>query len=216
MKKSSHKSRDAVLPTRQKRSAATRDAILKVVERLVEAGEFETATVQDIVRQAGSSVGAFYGRFADKSAVLFSFYDNRCRDLEERASTALECRGECSLWAILSRFVELTVRHTLDNEPFLRVSQKHFKDHSENPFTERARQLNSLLYARLNRLLTERRHEHKHPEPQTAALFLLALVGGLTRDALLTGQHISNRELYVDAFLGELRRAVSGYLGTEP
>lgn len=213
--KSIRKQEPAVRPARQKRSAATRDAILDVVEKMVSAGEFEKATVQDIVRRAGSSVGAFYGRFADKSAVLFSFYDARCQGLEARASEILENRQGASLWSVLSRFVGMSVRHTMDNEPFLRVSQSHFSGDPENPFTQRARQLNSRLYALLRRLLDERRDEHDHPEPETAALFVLALVGGLTRDALLTGQRISNRELYADAFECELKRAVSGYLGIQ-
>ena len=215
-KKSIRKQEPAVRPARQRRSAATRDAILNVVEKMVEAGEFERATVQDIVRRAGSSVGAFYGRFADKSAVLFSFYDSRCQGLEARASEILVNRRGAALWTMLSRFVGMSVRHTMANEPFLRVSQSHFTGDPDNPFTQRARQLNSRLYALLRRLLDERRDEHAHPEPETAALFVLALVGGLTRDALLTGQKISNREMYAEAFLGELKRAVAGYLGIEP
>ena len=125
-KKSIRKQEPAVRPARQKRSAATRDAILNVVEKMVEAGEFERATVQDIVRRADSSVGAFYGRFADKNSVLFSFYDARCQGLEAQASEILETRRGASLWSVLSRFVGMSVRHTMDNEPFLRVSQSHF------------------------------------------------------------------------------------------
>jgi AcrR family transcriptional regulator len=214
--KSNNKQEPAVRPAMQKRSAATRDAILNVVEKMVVAGEFETATVQDIVREAGSSVGAFYGRFADKSAVLFSFYDARCQGLEVRVAEILENDRGAPLWSVLSRFVGMSVLHTMDNEPFLRVSQKHFTGDPQSPFTRRARQLNSRLYAMLRRLLDERRAEHAHPEPETAALFVLALVGGLTRDALLTGQKISNRDMYAEAFLGELKRAVAGYLGIEP
>lgn len=211
-KKSSERPVPAVRPARQKRSAATRDAILRVVGQMVQAGEFETATVQEIVRRADSSVGAFYGRFADKSAVLLTFYETRCQTLEARAADIFNGAAGDSLQSILVQFITLTVQNTMDNEPFLRASQGRFTGDAESPFAQRARQLNSRLYAWLRQLLRERKDEHAHPEPETAALFLLALVGGLTRDALLTGKKISNRELYAGAFQAELQRAVFGYL----
>ena len=84
---------DVVRPARQQRSRETRDAILKAVAKLVKAGKYESATVQDIVQAAGSSVGAFYGRFADKTAALYSFYDTRCAESEVSVGVCVGFRG---------------------------------------------------------------------------------------------------------------------------
>lgn len=210
------KDKPAVHPARQARSARTRDAILKVVEQRVLDGTFEHASVQAIVDEAGSSVGAFYGRFADKTAALYSFYENRCDRLEDRVSGLLKAAEGDDLRAVLTRFVEFIVSYTMQNEPFLRASQPYFSADQETPFQLRARKMNSKLYQGLLPALHRHRQDFTHPEPETAALFLLALIGGLTRDALLTGKKLTRQDLYAKAFVSELKRAVFGYLGASP
>lgn len=202
----------AIRPALQERSARTRDAILEVVEQQILDGTFEQASVQDIVRAAGSSVGAFYGRFADKSAALYSFYEARCDRLEIETLKLLEPFEGDDLVIVLGRFIEYIVAHTLQNEAFLRASRPYFSGDEETPFLLRAKRLNSRLYAGLLPVLHRHRQEFRHPEPETAALFLLALVGGLTRDALLTGRKLTRRQMYAEAFVTELKKAVFGYL----
>ncbi|NNE06601.1 MAG: TetR/AcrR family transcriptional regulator [Xanthomonadales bacterium] len=203
----------AVRPARQARSAKTRDAILKVVERRIRDGSFETATVQQIVNEANSSVGAFYGRFSDKTAALYSFYEDRCEALESSVAELFKPKPADDVAAVLARFIDFMVRHTMKNEPFLRASRPYFSSAKETPFQLRARQLNSRLYQHLLGVLQRHREDFGHPEPETAALFLLALIGGLTRDALLTGKKLTRQKMYAEAFISELERAVFGYLG---
>ncbi len=68
----------------QKRSEKTRKRILGAVEKLVKNGEYNSATVQDIVRAAGCSTGAFYGRFSDKNAALLAIIDRRYDQLDAK------------------------------------------------------------------------------------------------------------------------------------
>ena len=81
------------------------------------------------------------------------------------------------------------------------------------PFKDRARALNGLIVGRLTVLLKRRERELTHPDAGTAALFTIALIAGLTRDALLVGYRVSEQSMDLEAFKGELRRAVFGYLG---
>ena len=69
----------------QARSQETLDRILDAAESLVTEKGFEDATVAEVARRAGSSVGAFYARFRDKTGLLYALYD---RYLEQAMATA--------------------------------------------------------------------------------------------------------------------------------
>src|SRR5215471_12340944 len=58
------------LPTKQARSRKTRDALIAAAWKLLEAHPWQVISINDIVKVAGCSVGAFYSRFADKEALL--------------------------------------------------------------------------------------------------------------------------------------------------
>lgn len=214
-KKHAGQRREAAIikPVKQKRSRATRDAILKVVEDLVMSGDFESASIQDIVSAANSSVGAFYGRFSDKTAALYSFYDRRCTELESQIQDLIRPKSADDLETQLDRFITHIVSHTMAHAAFLQASRQYFSTAKETAFVQRARLLNGRLYGQILPLLRSRPEQFNHPNPESASLFLLALVGGLTRDGLLTGAALTNRKVESGPFLSELKRAVFGYLG---
>ncbi len=104
----------------QRRSIETRERILKSVTTLLETDAYSSATVQDIVSAAGCSVGAFYGRFKDKDAVLFAIFTVRCAALETDSAAILQ--GEHgSLEHTLRKFIELVIEHTLRHKPIIRA-----------------------------------------------------------------------------------------------
>lgn len=55
-----------VLPAKQARSRATRDALVHAGRNLCEIKDFDELSVAEIASAAGCSVGSFYSRFADK------------------------------------------------------------------------------------------------------------------------------------------------------
>jgi AcrR family transcriptional regulator len=57
-----------VSPTRQARSSATLQALLRAGRKALETGSLDAMTIGDIAREANTSVGAFYGRFENKEA----------------------------------------------------------------------------------------------------------------------------------------------------
>ena len=58
------------LPTKQARSRKTRDALIAAAWKLLQTQPWQDISINDIVRAASSSVGAFYSRFKDKDALL--------------------------------------------------------------------------------------------------------------------------------------------------
>ncbi|MEM1434382.1 MAG: TetR/AcrR family transcriptional regulator [Pseudomonadota bacterium] len=54
----------------QKRSEETLQRILEVCEQLIDQGRFEQASMQEIARDAGVSVGTLYKRFSAKAAIV--------------------------------------------------------------------------------------------------------------------------------------------------
>jgi AcrR family transcriptional regulator len=55
-----------VNPALQARSQATFNALIEAGRKVMDEKDFEEATINEIARTAGASVGAFYGRFANK------------------------------------------------------------------------------------------------------------------------------------------------------
>lgn len=59
---------ELVLPAKQARSRRTRDRLLTAGRELLNRGAFDATSINDVARDAGCSVGAFYQRFPDKEA----------------------------------------------------------------------------------------------------------------------------------------------------
>lgn len=63
----------ALRPPRQSRSEESLAKMIRVGRDLIEQhGGFESVVISDVIRKAGTSTGAFYGRFKDKDAFIVS------------------------------------------------------------------------------------------------------------------------------------------------
>ncbi len=206
-----------VKPTQQKRSAETQRKILAVVERLIQKGQFDKVNVQEIARQAGCSIGAFYGRFSDKNAALFGFYDVRCEKLEQSAQDilTLDRPSKRALSDILDDFIESIVNLDTEHAHFLRASAVLSGSERAQPFLKRAQMMNANILNLLSLLLEKRGGEFEHPHPRVAAQFVLAIVGSLSREAVLVGEHLAQEQFDCQSFTDELKRAIYGYLGVK-
>ena len=67
----------------------------------------------------------------------------------------------------------------------------------------------------MRKLLEARQAEFMHTASEETALFVLALVGGLSRDAVVTGTRLVDKtgECSAEPFILDLTRAVHGFLG---
>ncbi len=97
---------------RQQRSQETLERILEAAEaRILEVG-FEGATVAEIVKRAGSSVGAFYSRFPDKDALLRCLLDRFADEVSVTVDAALqpELWTEVGFERVCQRLVHFMMR----------------------------------------------------------------------------------------------------------
>jgi AcrR family transcriptional regulator len=209
------KSKPPVAVTQQSRSQQTQAAILSVVEKRLRDGSFDQTSVQDIVSEAGCSVGAFYGRFANKAAALFLFHDDNCTRLEQQVSEVLDPTRAAALATLLEEFVDTIVDRTFRSAPMLRANTHQMTMAVDGPFLNRTRDMNAHALKAVRKCLVARKKEHTKSSSDVTALFVLALVGGLSRDAVLNGARLVKRPGKLDArrFKRELNDAVMGYLG---
>jgi len=110
----------AALPTKQARSRKTRDALIAAAWRLLRARAWHDISINDLVKAAGCSVGAFYSRFADKEA-LFEALANEWLEMrrEERAKgfAALNPEDDFAAQAVMS-----TYQHVMRYQNFWRAA----------------------------------------------------------------------------------------------
>lgn len=97
-----------VQPSKQERSLATQRRILRATEQLLRAEPFDAISVRRIVKEARTSIGSFYARFADKDALLPVLYSN----YEERLSKKIsEFRANVAASDSLEELADLTADH---------------------------------------------------------------------------------------------------------
>jgi len=65
-----------ILPAKQARSRATRDALVRAGKKMCEIKDFDDLSVAEIAAAAGCSVGSFYSRFADKDGFFRALVDD--------------------------------------------------------------------------------------------------------------------------------------------
>jgi AcrR family transcriptional regulator len=73
----------AVKTPRQQRSSDSLERILKTAETLIRTKGYEALTVAEVVRRSSTSIGTFYARFEDKTALLHAVQE-RVHGREER------------------------------------------------------------------------------------------------------------------------------------
>jgi len=211
----SRKSKPPVATPKQARSAATQERILEAAEKRLIEGTFDQASVQDMVSEAGCSVGAFYGRFANKAAVVYHFYDARCGELEALVDEILDPDRPDTLELLLTEFTQMIVKRTFAYAAVIRSDALRNATDPDDPITLRAQKLNVQLLSSLRHCLAVREAETSHAIGQENALIVLALVGGLPRDAVISGLRLVDDpgKLDADRFAQELTLLVTRYLG---
>ena len=203
-----------IIRATQERSHHTQSCILDVVEKRLSDGSFDDATVSELVADAGCSVGAFYGRFTGKAAALFDIYDRSCEQLEKQAVRLLDSDRDDSLAEQLEAFTMLVVRRTFASAGLLRSAAFRRELETESAFSERAEVFNACLLALLERCLRAREDEMAVQADRRTAIFVLAMIGGMSRDAVIHGNRMSGKRpaFGIASFGRELSYAVLRYL----
>jgi AcrR family transcriptional regulator len=202
-----------VHPPQQARSQETLDRILAAAEALVAEKGFEDTPVSEIVRRAGSSVGAFYARFDDKDALLHAL---AVRFVDQAMATA-DAALDPTRWQgaqaseILHAVVRFLVSIYREQSGIIRAFV--MRNRTDPEFRARQDRLSLYVSTRVSELLLARASEIRHPDPERAVRFGLMLVFSALEDVMLFGEmRSSTLTLSDDEFACELARAYLAYL----
>lgn len=199
---------------RQARSQETLERILDAAEHLVTEKGFEDTTVAEVVSRAGSSVGAFYARFHDKDGLLYALYERYLAQATATADTVLapaQWEG-AGIERIVREVVAFLVAIYREQAGLIRAFV--LRNHTDAEFRARRERLSHHIHALLGALLLARRDEIRHPQPERAVVFGLAIVFSTLESSMLFGE-LRSTELVLDddELAAETARAYLAYLG---
>jgi len=161
------------MPAHQARSQRTLELLLDAAEAEILDKGYADASVAEIARRAGCSVGTVYRRFRDKTALLHA--------LDERWSEAFRATMEDAVaperWQdapileVLTGYIEFTLSEGRERAALHRAALTMAS--RDAGFAERQMKLAAELHARLRALLVERVDEIGHADPPVAIEFAL-------------------------------------------
>jgi AcrR family transcriptional regulator len=203
-----------IKPPQQARSKKTLERVLDAAEDVIRERGVAGLTVSEVVRRAGSSVGAFYARFADKEGLLATLHERTCEEALATAELALDPARWQS--ADIASLIEEVIRFTAQQceerlglmLAFLALAA------SDVSYARRRAALESKIGALLGHLLHERAAEIAHPDPRLAADVTVRMVLGTLESDTLARRFSSTEPAPKDEVLArQLSHAVVAYLG---
>ncbi len=201
----------------QARSEQTRRRLLDAAEQLIEEKGHADASVPEIARRAGSSVGGFYARFRDKDALFRALEERFFRELYDRLDAiANPARWQdASLAEIVRPSVEELVSTFQARAALIRCFLVRAGSHGET--FEDGLRFRRDVATRFVALADRRRDEIKHPDPELAVDLGVQLAFGLMQQAVILGEvRAAGRVLGAAELVDEITRNFLTYLGLEP
>lgn len=192
-----------VRPAMQARSRATRTRILKILEKSVQDDSIDRLTVADIAKRAKSSVGAFYGRFADKAAALDALYGDRINGLAEvilENNRSARRHRDVHRW--IGDLANACLSHAQENQRLLARLAGRSAGLSMLPKS---------VIEDISNTITVLKIKPPHFAPP-AADFLIKLTMGLSRDVALFRADATTSSTEQQAFVNDLQKAALWYL----
>lgn len=203
---------------KQARSRRTLDRLLDAAEALLADRTFDELTIADVVKRAGSSVGSFYSRFPDKTALLAAIYDRHQSQiialLDEEVPT-LSAAG-LPLDALVRRIVSRLVQFYRLHRGVLRALVLYGYAHPDKRYADDAER-SRLAVSRLAVVIASRTGEIRHPDPmQAAKLGVLSVLATLRESILFSNTTASAVALDDGQLVEELSRQFVAYLVCNP
>ena len=203
-----------VRPPQQARSQRTFEKLLDAAEELVAERGMQSVTIQDVVRQAGSSVGAFYSRFQDKNALMRTLYYRSCDEAVATGELVLDpARWESeSLSDAMEQIAEFVVQIFQERRGLVISGSAAVA--TDAAYAERAVELGRQLSTCFYRFLSARDAEIPHPDLKLAADFSVRLIlATLEQNTILARVTPPERAFSKQQLARQLARALLGYLG---
>jgi AcrR family transcriptional regulator len=166
-------------PAHQKRSRRTLARLLDAAEVEIREKGYADASVAEIARRAGCSVGTVYRRFRDKTALLHALdqrWAETFRATMEDAVAPSRWEG-APILEILTGYIEFSLTEGRERAPLHHAAL--LMATRDATFAERQRKLAGELHVRLRALLLARCDEIGHPDPPLAIEFVLEQLRGM-------------------------------------
>ncbi len=157
-----------VKPPLQARSQQTLERLLDAAEAIIDEKGLDNATVAEIARRAGSSVGAFYARFADKEGLMRCVFER----FNDQAVATTANVLDPSRWrgVTISEALELLITFMLRifserRRLIVAMLVRTASDPALGPLGQR---LHAHITEHVHALVQDRGHRLSHPDPQMA------------------------------------------------
>lgn len=203
-----------VKPPRQERSQETQQRIVDAAQRMMEHGKaFHEIGVAELVKEAQSSVGAFYSRFRDKDALLRVLQAELNRQGFATAAETFAKVGEAevSIDVLVRAFVQLAVAACREQHGLRRALLVEMA--RDKGLRDRAAELSSETCAGLSRLLAARFPSAPVARVELAVDIAHRMVYGLLDQKLLFDlDSPTARTVDDDALVTEVTTALCAYL----
>lgn len=198
-----------IIPTRQERSLRTALAMLQAGRSLLMDRSLEELSVEMVCQAAGTTVGAFYGRFENKHAFFVSMQRMQVIQAEKRLEQFVQ-RLSCEqpgFDALCEEMVRMTVERYRENVGVLRAALQHTQQGMWQMFKASGDHYRKALITYMA--------PHLRHLPEAARelrmLFAYQMLSGTLVHAVLNNP--GPLALGDDALIGELTRMVRAYLG---
>lgn len=197
----------------QARSRETLERLVSASSRLLSKANWTDISIVQIVREAGSSVGAFYTRFRDKDALLDYLDELYAVDfINLFCDFGPEHTGAATLRQKVELVIDLLGRFYRERAGVARALVLRARMLREPAYEERTTRMNDVL-KRVYEAFLSHAEEIEHANTGRAVFFAFNLAFFPLRERILFPETIQDPEQHGDIdFASELSRAVMLYL----
>jgi AcrR family transcriptional regulator len=207
----------SVTTPKQARSQATLTRLLDAAEELFLQNPPQDVSIADIVRRAGSSIGGFYSRFADKDALLRALQERRLVVVQQMLETIADPERwrDVPLSLMVRGLLQELVRHYTERR---RLIAAFVSAAAQNPreWADTVQRRDAMIEVVLRLIVPQHREAIRHPDPERAIRFA-------THAAFAVMDTYAIRLALDDSvwrdppeLVDELHRMYMGYLEREP
>jgi AcrR family transcriptional regulator len=213
--------RKTVHPAHQARSRESLRRLLKATIEVLNEDGLEGATIPRLAARAGVSPGTVYRRFPDKDALMREVcqrvFEENYRHVKQLFSPE-KWEGK-PLADIARSVIELSLKGYRTHRGLLRALTFFILQHPDAGFVRKSEELQAKAFREISDLLLTRRHEIRHPDPESAVRFAILTIPVMADGVLVLRPSPSdfNRLVpHVEATLHrELPRMFLRFLGIE-
>ncbi len=209
------------LDAQQARSRESTRKLLKAAAEVLGQRGVEGTTIPRIARHAGLTPGAIYRRFADKDALIETMIIGILERSDERLRSSLTpaMARQIPLPVLADQLIETMLVSYRANPGLLRALREFAHARAQTRFIARVRRIEMRTLRYIVEVLLEHRSQIRHPDPEMALFFAVAMLLGALTELILNDRDMKNWRAVIpndhQALKVELKRMFLNYLDVE-